>query len=118
MSDAEKLLGTWRLVTIRNRGEIRPERGADPKGFLTYHYSGWMHVVIHPDRPPVEIRNGKATPEQALAALWGYTSYFGTFSVDEAKKIVTHHRTGSVQPGWQAQKDFLDRKSTRLNSSH
>ena len=106
MTDSEKLLGTWRLLGISKDGETKPERGAKPTGFLTYHRSGLMHVVIHPDRPPIEVK-GTVTPQQALDALWGYTSYFGTYTVDEAKKIVTHHRTGSVQPGWQAQKDFL-----------
>ncbi len=105
MNDAKNLAGTWRLITIREDGKVRPERGVNPTGFITYHASGWMHVVIHPDRPSIEVKDGKPTGEQALAALYGYTSYFGAFSVDEAKKIVTHHRAASVQPGWQVQGD-------------
>lgn len=107
MSDAEKLAGTWRLVTIRDDGKVNPDRGVNPTGFITYHPSGWMHVVIQPDRPPVDLKGAKPTGEQALEALRGYTAYFGTYSVDEAAKIVTHHRQGSVQPGWQVQTDFL-----------
>lgn len=107
MTDAEKLVGTWRLVTIRVEGRIAPERGANPTGFITYHPSGSMHVVIQPDRPLIEVKGAKPTGEEALAAIWGYTAYFGTYTVDEAKKIVTHHRAGSVQPGWHTQKDFV-----------
>ena len=28
-----------------------------------------------------------------------YVAYFGTYSVDEQARTVTHHRHGSVQPG-------------------
>ena len=39
------------------------------------------------------------TPEEAQAALAGYIAYFGTYSIDERARTVTHHRQGSVQPG-------------------
>ena len=55
----------------------------------------------------IQLQRRSDTGEEALAAIWGYTAYFGTYTVDEAKKIVTHHRAGSVQPGWHTQKDFV-----------
>ena len=39
------------------------------------------------------------TPEEAKAALAGYVAYFGSYTVDEERRVVTHHRQGSVQPG-------------------
>jgi hypothetical protein len=31
--------------------------------------------------------------------LAGYTAYFGTYTIDEAARTVTHHRTGNLNPG-------------------
>ena len=39
---------------------------------------------------------------EAQAALKGYTAYFGTYSLDEKTKVVTHVRRASVQPGYDA----------------
>src|SRR6185295_17243962 len=39
------------------------------------------------------------TPEEAKDAITGYLAYFGTYSVDEQARIVTHHRTCSINPG-------------------
>jgi hypothetical protein len=38
-------------------------------------------------------------PEQAKAALQGYSAYFGTYSVNERTATVTHHSTGNINPG-------------------
>jgi hypothetical protein len=42
----------------------------------------------------------KGTPEEIKAAFEGYRCYFGTYEVDENKKIVTHHVQGSSFPNW------------------
>jgi hypothetical protein len=39
------------------------------------------------------------TGEEALAALYGYTAYFGTYTIDEKARIVNHNQWGTVQPG-------------------
>ena len=104
--DAKKFLGSWRLVAITSAGRVNPQRGAKPTGMITYHESGWMAAQIQPDRLPVEMAGATPTPAEALAALTGYTAYFGTWSVDEATKIVTHCRQGSVSPGWRGNPVF------------
>jgi hypothetical protein len=104
--DAAKFVGTWKLVAITTDGRITPWRGANPTGLITYHQSGWMAAQIQPDRPPVDMAGKEPSGEEALQALHGYTAYFGTYSVDETAKIVTHHRRGSVSPGWQDRPDF------------
>jgi hypothetical protein len=38
------------------------------------------------------------TPDEARAALASYVAYFGTFSVDAAAGVVTHHVQGSLNP--------------------
>jgi hypothetical protein len=104
--DAKKLVGSWRLVETTSDGKIRPERGATPLGIITYDASGWMAAQIQPDRKPVGMAGKEPTGEEAKAAIFGYTAYFGTFSVDEVKKVVTHHRIGSVSPGWETRADI------------
>jgi hypothetical protein len=106
-SDIERFIGSWRLVRTTNDGAVIPERGASPTGIITYDASGWMTAQIQPDRPPVPMAGDKPTGEEALQALNGYTAYFGPFSVDDVKKIVTHHREASVQPGWEHARDFV-----------
>ncbi len=105
--DAKKLFGSWRLVETTSDGKVRPERGANPLGLITYHESGWMAAQIQPDRPPVGMAGAQPSGEEAKAALHGYTAYFGSFTVDEAKKVVVHHRLGSVSPGWEKTPDYV-----------
>ena len=52
-------------------------------------------------RPTANVTRAGETPtgEEAKAALDGHVAYFGTYSVDEKARTVTHHRQGSVQPG-------------------
>lgn len=101
MSEASRsegrLVGAWRYVEATLDGKLPPGRGT-AKGMIYYDPSGAMIVQVAPDR-----ERGRAgsepTPEEAKAALTGYIAYFGTYSVDEAARTVTHHRQGSVQPG-------------------
>jgi len=105
-SDFDRFIGSWRLVRTTSI-DGGPERGSRPTGIITYDASGWMTAQIQPDRPPVPMAGDQPTGEEALAALNGYTAYFGPFTVDEAKKTVTHHREGNVQPGWERTRDFV-----------
>ena len=57
-----------------------------------------MACQVAPDRE-ITKAGDKPTGEEAKAALDGHIAYFGTYSVDEQARTVTHHRQGSVQPG-------------------
>jgi hypothetical protein len=95
---AKRLIGTWRLVEfVDDQG--RPARGPHPTGYIHYDPSGIMSVQIQPDWERPKFSFGKSTPEQAKAALEGYTAYFGTYIVDEPTATVTHRRTGNINPG-------------------
>jgi lipocalin-like protein len=100
--DRQKFVGIWRLVSITADGKVNPVRGGKPTGYIFYTASGEMGAMIQPDRPPITTAGREASPQEAHAALKGYTAYFGTYTVDEKAKIVTHHRTASVQPGFEA----------------
>ena len=105
--DAERLIGGWRLVSALTGGSVNPARGARPTGLIFYDATGWMSVQIQGDHPPVDVAGVEPTPEESHRALSTYWAYFGRYSVDEAAGTVTHHRTGSVEPGWQRHSDFV-----------
>jgi Lipocalin-like domain len=95
---AKRFVGAWRYVGTSIDGKPRPNRGANPKGFIFYTESGAMAAQIAPDRVN-PMAGAEPTPEEAKAALADYVSYFGTYSIDERAGTITHHRQASVQPG-------------------
>jgi hypothetical protein len=83
---ARRLHGAWRLVSPNS------------DGFLYYDPSGQMSVQSAPRRARPRAGD-KPTPAEALAALDGYVAYFGTYTIDETARTVTHHQLATVQPG-------------------
>ena len=95
---AQRLVGSWRYLRTTFDGKPDPARGANPQGIIIYTDHGHMACHVAPDREVT--RAGKEpTPDEAKAALANHIAYFGTYSVDEERRTVTHHRLGSVQPG-------------------
>jgi hypothetical protein len=118
--DDRRLIGTWRLIGYESSdAESRQLRGPMPTGLLYYDETGHMAVQIAPDRArgrftgPVSgmFTGPRPTAAEALDAITGYGAYFGTYSVDERAKTVTHKRTGNVNPG--AVGDFIRRYEFR-----
>jgi hypothetical protein len=95
---AKQFVGAWRYIGTWIDGKPRPGRGDSPKGMITYTAGGHMSVQIAPDRERKKAGR-EMTAEEAKVALENYIAYFGTYTVDEAAGIVTHHRWSSVQPG-------------------
>ena len=91
---AQRFIGTWRLASIDD-----PARGPHPIGILMYDMTGHMAVQVIPDIPRARFSGTVPTPEEARAALAGYTAYFGTYSINETASTVTHHCRGNVDPG-------------------
>ena len=54
------------------------------------------HLMNSTDRPA----QAPATDADRAAAYRRYLAYYGPFTVDEAKGIVTHHVRGTSNPGW------------------
>jgi hypothetical protein len=96
---AKRFVGTWRLVSVTENGRMDLHRGVHPPGLIYYDAHGYMAVQIMPDRPRPKFAAQSPTPDEAKAALSGYTAYFGTYSIDERAGTVTHHRTGDIYPG-------------------
>ena len=96
---AKRFVGTWRLVSITTDGKTDPNRGPNPTGLIQYDAKGYMAVQIMPDRVRPKYASTQPTPDEAKAAITGYTAYFGTYTIDEKAHTVTHHRTGNINPG-------------------
>jgi hypothetical protein len=97
-TNKQRLIGSWRHIGSTTNGKPRAERGSAPTGIIIYDAHGHMACQVAPDRE-VTKAGDKPTGEEARAALDGYIAYFGTYTVDERARTVTHHRQGSVQPG-------------------
>ena len=102
----EQFAGNWALVRVERydaRGELVPPPdppafgAGEPLGFIMYDRDGHMGVVIQQDgRQPYA--GEQRTPEEALAAMRSYTSYFGPYTVNAEEGYVTHHLLGSLSP--------------------
>ncbi|HXM93598.1 MAG TPA: lipocalin-like domain-containing protein [Candidatus Dormibacteraeota bacterium] len=112
-SETPPLIGTWILVSlynIREDGSRFSPVGSNPKGILIYDATGRMSVqIMGSERARFAAGNFlEGTAEENKAAVHGTISYFGTYVVDEASHIVTHHIEGSLFPNW----DGTDQRRT------
>ena len=82
---AKRFLGAWRYVGTTIDGKPRADR-TNPSGIIIYDPSGHMAVQIMPGRE-----------EQATAPPSAFICYFGTWSIDERARTVTHHREGDLR---------------------
>jgi hypothetical protein len=100
-NDMTKFAGTYALITTEVKdaasGKWSQTPDFDSNGYIIYSNTGQMAVHIMP-----KIRERSPNPqtgEGALAAMRGYTMYFGTYTVDDKGKFVVHHRVGQINPG-------------------
>jgi len=96
----KRLFGFYRIESVSRRiigGESLPANQYDT-AFIIYAPSG--HMAVHLMRPSRQSYAGtRPTPEEALAAVQTYGSYFGPFSVSEEEGYLVHHRIGNLSPG-------------------
>jgi hypothetical protein len=78
---ARRFIGTWQLISITSAGQKDPNRGSYPTGLIYYDSTGNMAVQIMPDRFRPKYADTEPTPEEAKAAITGYTAYFGTYTI-------------------------------------
>jgi hypothetical protein len=112
----QALVGTWRLVDFADLdkdGKWKYRFGEHPRGYFVYDETGHVHIQIMKVPPlaaftEANLAEGKPpTAEHALAAYSGYVAYFGTYTVEAKRHIVTHHVEGSLWP------DFTDTNQPR-----
>ena len=78
-----RFAGTWKLI------------GDGVLGFMAYDPAGYVSVAAAPTTPPA-FAAARPTPEEALAAMNGYTAYWGSFAVNDAAGVVTHQTFGAL----------------------
>jgi hypothetical protein len=101
-----RFVGTWKLVAIERfgtNGQLLPPAAPpafgspNPTGFIVYDAAGYMGMTIMQSGRQ-KFAGAQATADEAKAALLGYTSSCGTFSVNDADGMVTHHVQTSLNP--------------------
>ena len=100
-----RFIGTWRLVSSefrRSDDTIVYPYGDDAIGLLIYAATGHMAVqLLRAHRPLFAAGDPyRGTPEEIKAAFEGYIAYFGSYEVNEAEGVVTHHVHGASFPNW------------------
>ena len=100
---SDDLPGTWELVsridvTAANERRAEPSLGADPVAMLIYVRSGHFAAqFMKRDRStPVVDAAVRATNDGH--AQGGYDAYFGTYTVDDARRTVTQRLVGALSP--------------------
>jgi len=113
-SDRARFVGTYELVTTEvkdpSTGKWSQTPGFNSNGYIIYADTGHMGVHIMP-KVRTRFASNVPTPEEAQAALRGYTAYFGSFTVNDKDKdkFVVHHRFGQMNPGGEVDaKRFYD----------
>ena len=97
----EQLVGTWKLVTshnIRSDGSKIDRSGPNPKGIVIYTSDGhFVFVNTRSDLPKLASNSrDRGTPEEFKAVVQGSLAYFGTYSVNEADKVISVQIEGST----------------------
>jgi len=91
------LVGAWELVNFSKRwtdGRVTDPWGRQPAGRITYDSDGHVTaLVMHEQRNEA---SGRASPPEVQA---DFSAYFGTYTIDTAQRIVTHHVRGSLNAG-------------------
>ena len=119
---ASQLVGSWDLVEYDRRDEsgivAEAYYGDNPLGNLIYTASGDMSVhLVDPRIGEFESRDYlRGTPAEIKEAFEGYYGYFGTYTVDEDAKTVTHHVIGASFRGYTGsdQTRFFELEGNRL----
>jgi len=88
-NDNSRFVGIWGLVSVEAHwpnGHVTAPWGANPPGRLIYSKDGHMIALLMHG-----LRN-QATRNEVAAALQNEAAgYFGTYTVDSARHLVSHH---------------------------
>lgn len=98
----EQLTGTWTVVSNDSVGPDGTKRqlyGPSPKGILIFVANGqFANILVRPDLPNFKGNRLEGTLEENRAVVHGTNANFGTWSVDEANKILILRNEGSTFP--------------------
>lgn len=102
----DKLVGTWRLIEFADldslTGNWKYRYGKNPKGYFTYTKNGIVNLNISSTIP---LKISEDSTKKYFPNLYEYINqtalgYFGFYTVDWEKSIVTHHVKGGTIPNY------------------
>src|SRR5436309_14631637 len=97
----QQLIGTWTFVSSTTKlADGSPAWGTNAKGLLIFTENGYFSSqIVRSDLPKFASKNrSQGTPEENRAVVQGSITTFGTYTVDETKKIYTLKFEGSSFP--------------------
>lgn len=100
-SDKDRIIGTWRLISIEDTSPNPAFPDLNPKGYIAYDSTGHMamQMIRRSDIPKFKSNDlAKATCEEMKAAFIGYGAYYGTYEVNEKDGIIIHMVEGNLFP--------------------
>lgn len=105
---ASPLVGTWLVRALETTDSTgRTIESSRPIGMIIYTAQGRMAVQVmvlpRPVVPAVPEGPDEVTAwnaEQVRRVVETYDAYFGTYEVDEPRRIVTHHVEGELRPNY------------------
>jgi hypothetical protein len=121
LSVQRRLVGTWTLQSteeVLRDGSKRPypDLGVGAKGSLLYGADGHMCVMLtQASRPKWTHDEETATDQEKVAAGSGFSSYCGTYKVDEKRREIVHLPELSFVPNYVGTEQ---RRPYRLDGNH
>lgn len=103
---ADKLVGTWAVTeaaTHEANGTTSYPYGKSPKGILIFTKDGHFAQIMSTGDIPKFASNNRVTgtPEEYKAVVQKSLAFFGTYTVDEEKKMITYKLDASTFPNWE-----------------
>lgn len=93
----DQLVGTWYLVSevdTQSDGKKVDGFGPNPLGVYMFDATGhFTQMLLRADLPKYANRL-QGTPEQNKAVAQGLVAYYGTYTINEAEKVVNVHIVG------------------------
>lgn len=93
----DQLVGTWMFVSSDGvaKDGTKTDAWSNSKGTIVFDGNGrFAQILVRMDLPKLASRSN-GSPKQDRAIVKGSLAYFGTYTVDEAAKVITLHFEGS-----------------------
>ena len=104
INSSNKLVGTWKLIEFADldshTGQWKYRYGRVPRGYFTYTKSNIVNLNISSEVPLIISEDSAEHFDINLSKYINNYSlgYFGTYTIDFSKSIVTHHVKGGSMP--------------------
>jgi hypothetical protein len=100
---ADAIVGPWKLVewvVTDPSGEKSYPYGESPEGLLIYTADGQMSVQLMNPKTHLSQQDSGDQSDSLEGLVTGYFAYYGTYSIDEKSKTITHKISGCLAPSW------------------